>query len=76
MLDTTELFIDDNRDCLNELLGHILLPEHRVDSEFVCFVNQHYKVVAENLTERFVDHRNVALASEAVSEFAFHHAKG
>ena len=53
-----------------------MLPEHGVNSEFVRFVNQYNKVVAENLTERFVNHRNVAFASEAVSEFAFHHAKG
>jgi hypothetical protein len=41
----------------------------------VHFVNEHHKVMTENLTKRFVDHRNVRLAAKRVSELAFHRAK-
>lgn len=31
--------------------------------------------MTENLTKSFIDHRNVSLASQTVSEFSLHHAK-
>jgi hypothetical protein len=36
-------------------------------------VNEHHKVMTENLAERFVDHRHIGLAAKAVSELALHH---
>jgi hypothetical protein len=38
-------------------------------------VNEHDKVMTENFAKRFVDHRNVGLAPQAVSELAFHHGE-
>src|ERR1051326_6278571 len=32
--------------------------------------------MTEHLTKRFIDHRNVRLAPQAIAELAFHHAKG
>src|SRR5579863_2295417 len=51
------------------------MPKHWVNSEFAHFVNEHDKVMTENFAERFIDHRNVGLASQAVAEFPFHHRK-
>ena len=31
--------------------------------------------MTENLTQRFIDHRNVSLTTQTVAEFAFHHAE-
>ena len=38
-------------------------------------MNEHDKVMTENFAERFVDHRNIGLAPQTVSELPFHHAK-
>lgn len=46
-----------------------------LNSEFVHFVNKDYKIVAQNLTKRFVDHRGIGLAAKRVSELPFHHAE-
>jgi hypothetical protein len=50
-------------------------PKHRINTEFAHFVNEHHKVMTENLAERFVDHSNVSLAAEAISEFPLHHGE-
>jgi hypothetical protein len=39
------------------------------------FVNEHHKVMTKNLTMGFVDHRNIGLAPNRVSELALHHRK-
>src|SRR2546428_13932867 len=57
------------------ILSCTLSPKHRLNSKFVHFVNQHHKVVAEHLTQRLVDHRNLSLASQRISKLAFDHAK-
>jgi hypothetical protein len=36
-------------------------------------MNKHDKVMTENFAERFVDHRNVSLATQAVAKLALHH---
>ena len=38
-------------------------------------MNKNYKIVTQNLTQRFVDHRNIGLTTQGVAELAFHHAK-
>ena len=38
-------------------------------------VDQHNQIVTQNLTKRFVDHGNVSLTAQAISEFSFHHAE-
>ena len=38
-------------------------------------MNKYYEIMTQNLTECFVDHRNIGLAPQAVTEFAFHHAE-
>lgn len=60
---------------LSRLLNRGVRPKNRFDSKFVHFVNEHHKVMTENLTKRFVDHRGVALAAKIVSEFPLHHGK-
>jgi len=50
-------------------------PKHRINSKFAHLVNENDKVMTENFAESFVDHRNVGLASQRVSELAFHHRK-
>ena len=50
-------------------------PEHRINSQFVHFVNQDNEIVAEYLAQSLVDHRNVRLAAKAIAEFPLHHAK-
>jgi hypothetical protein len=38
-------------------------------------VNENDKVMTENFAERFIDHRDVGLAPQAISEFALHHGE-
>lgn len=38
-------------------------------------MNKYDEVMTENLTKRFVDHRNVGLASETVTKVPLHHAE-
>jgi hypothetical protein len=39
------------------------------------FMNDYDEIMTENLTKRFVNHRNVRLAPEPVTEFPVHHAE-
>ena len=39
-------------------------------------MNEYDKVMTKNLTESFVDHRDIGLASQAVTELSLHHAEG
>ena len=39
------------------------------------FVDENDKIVTQNLTKRFIDHRRIALAANAIAELAFHHAE-
>lgn len=48
-------------------------PKHRVNSEFAHFVYENDKVMTENFTERFIDHRHIGFAPQTVSKLAFHH---
>jgi len=57
------------------LTACIFLPKHRVNSQFVHFVNENHNVMTENFTKRLVDHRRIRPAAERVSEFPFDHAK-
>jgi hypothetical protein len=41
----------------------------------VHFVNEHHKVMTQNLTKRFVDHRDICVAANRVFELAFHHGE-
>ena len=38
-------------------------------------MNQHDKIMTKNLTQSFIHHRNVSLASQTVAEFPFHHTE-
>ena len=40
----------------------LVRPKHRVNTEFVHFMNENSEIMAEHLAERFGDHRNVRLA--------------
>src|ERR1700677_154035 len=40
------------------------------------FMNQHDKVMTQNLTQSLVNHRHIGLAAEAVTKLPLHHAKG
>jgi hypothetical protein len=51
------------------------IPEKNILPDFAHFVDEYDKVMAENFAERLVDHRNIGLATQAVSELAFHHRK-
>jgi hypothetical protein len=53
------------------------LPEHRLNPEFVHFVDEHYKVMTENFTKRFVEQSGIGLAPERVAKLAlqFQHAE-
>jgi hypothetical protein len=51
----------------------IIGPEHWVNAEFVHFVDEHYEVMTEHLTQRFVDHRHVGLTAKRVAKFTLHH---
>ncbi len=42
----------------------------------MSLVNQHDKVVAEHLTECFIDHRRVRLAAQGIPKLALQHAEG
>ena len=59
---------------LSNLLGAVR-PKHRVYTKFAHFVDENDKVVTENLTKRFVDHRRLRLASQTVAKFPLHHAE-
>jgi len=61
---------------LNHFGECIVGPERRVNSKFEHFVDEHDKIMTENLTERFVGHGNVGLASEAIPKLALNHRKG
>src|SRR5205807_1146028 len=50
-------------------------PKYRVNAQLVHFVNENDDVMTEHLTKRFVDHRNIRLAPQVVSEFPFNHAE-
>ena len=50
----------------------LAVPEHRVDAEFVHFVDEHHQIMTEHLAKRFVDHRGVGLTAQRVSEFSLH----
>jgi len=50
-------------------------PKYRVNSQFVHFVDQHHEIVTEHFAQRLVNHRNVRLAPQPVSEFPFDHAE-
>lgn len=50
-------------------------PEHRLYAQFAHFMNEHNEVMTENFTERFVDHRHVGLAPQAVTKLALHHGE-
>jgi len=42
-------------------------PKHGINSQFIHLVDEDYKVMTENLAERFVDHRHIGLAPQSVS---------
>ena len=52
------------------LYGWGIRPKYRINAKFAHFVTEHDKVMTENFAKRFVDHRNIGLASQAVSELA------
>jgi hypothetical protein len=60
------------RSCLLDTNG---LPKNRINPKFTHFVNDHNKVMTENFTKRFVDHRNIGLAAKRMAKLAFHHAE-
>jgi hypothetical protein len=39
-------------------------------------MDEHHKIMTENLTERFVHHGNVSLTTQTVTKLPLHHAKG
>jgi hypothetical protein len=52
-----------------------ITPEYRVDAQLAHFVDENGKIMTQYFTERFINHRNVGLASETVAEFPLHHAE-
>src|SRR5439155_3914964 len=53
----------------------VLCPKDRFNPKFIHLVNQHHKIVAEHLAQRLVDHCNVSLTPQRISELAFNHAE-
>jgi hypothetical protein len=48
-------------------------PESRVDAEFMRLLDQAADVVADDLAENFVDHRNVCLAPHVIAKLGLDH---
>ena len=53
----------------------IRLPEHRVNSQFVHFVDEDNKIVTQDFTERFIQHGGIGLAPQSVSKLPLNHAE-
>ena len=45
-----------------------ILPKHRLDAKLALLLNQAANVVAKNLAERFVHHREIALRPDGIAE--------
>ena len=60
---------------MTERKRKLLVPENRVDTQLVGFMNQDDQVMAQYLTKRFVDHGSIGLAAQRVAELALHHAE-
>jgi len=53
-----------------------ILPENRLNSKFVHFVDQDHQIVAEPFAQRLVDHRYVCLAPDQIPELPLNHTEG
>ena len=49
--------------------------QNTVNAKFAHFMNENGKVMTENFAKRFVDHRDVSFAPQAVAELALHHGE-
>lgn len=55
---------------------YLVVPESRLDAEFVHRLNQAAKVMRQDFAECFVDLRRARLASETVTKLGLDHVKG
>ena len=39
-------------------------------------MNKNHEIMAQNFTKSFINHHDISLAPQTVSEFPLHHAKG
>ena len=51
-------------------------PKNRLDAKLALLLDQHADVVAENLAQHFVDHREVAFRAHVMTELAFDRGEG
>jgi hypothetical protein len=50
--------------------------QHRLDSQFMNFMDKHDEVMTENLAKGFVDHCSISLGAQTVSKFSLQHTEG
>ncbi len=52
------------------------LPKRGLNSEFVDRLHEHAKVMAENLAQDLVNHRDFRFGADTAAEFGLYHVKG